>query len=179
MEADWEFEIAPDAPVIDAAWQGYVDLRSEPERVREISEASGLPELAAALLRLNAVGSSVRTAKCDVWEPGPIDADEFDATTDAAACALACYIDLLPADADWATLDLVADWCRGHCAYLRARAIRQCRVDLVIRRAALASDQTGIGITAYIAACGAKPDGATAALGQALDAFVETVRGSG
>ena len=42
MEADWEFEIASDAPVIDAAWTGFVDLKLQPERVTEISELSQL-----------------------------------------------------------------------------------------------------------------------------------------
>jgi len=37
MEADWEFEVGPDtaglaAPVIDACWPGFVDLRHNPER---------------------------------------------------------------------------------------------------------------------------------------------------
>jgi hypothetical protein len=30
MEADWEFEVGGDAPVIDALWPGFVDLRLSP-----------------------------------------------------------------------------------------------------------------------------------------------------
>ena len=30
MEADWEVEIGGGAPVIDACWDGYVDLRFNP-----------------------------------------------------------------------------------------------------------------------------------------------------
>ena len=31
MEADWEFEVGGDAPVIEALWAGFVDLRSQPD----------------------------------------------------------------------------------------------------------------------------------------------------
>lgn len=176
MEADWEFEIASDAPRIDAAWSGYLDLRSDPASIRTIPEASRLRELAAALLHLNEPDSPVWTAKCDVWEPDAIDPDEFEATEDAAARALACYIDLLPAHADtWSTLDLIADWCRELCARLRAKPLRQCRADLIIRSAILAPDQTSLGITAYIAGCGAALDEATATLGRALHLFALTI----
>jgi hypothetical protein len=36
LEADWEFEVGGDAPVIDALWPGFVDLRlpSRPEIAR-------------------------------------------------------------------------------------------------------------------------------------------------
>ena len=30
MEADWELEIGGDAPVIEAHWTGFVDLRADP-----------------------------------------------------------------------------------------------------------------------------------------------------
>ncbi len=32
MEADWEFEVGGDAPVIEAHWPGFVDLRQNPEQ---------------------------------------------------------------------------------------------------------------------------------------------------
>jgi hypothetical protein len=39
MEADWEFEVGGDAPVIEAPWPGFVDLRLHPERAWQLSEA--------------------------------------------------------------------------------------------------------------------------------------------
>ena len=176
MEADWEFEIAADAPVIDGAWSGLVDLRKEPERAKELPEGAQLAELAEALKRLNAGDSAFWTSKCDVWDPGAVDADEFDATADEARCAIACYIDLLPANEQiWATLDMAADWCRGVCSGLRARPLRQCRADLLIRRAYLTSEQASLGVTVYLAACGGSVAATDEVLGSALRAFVDTV----
>ena len=37
MEADWEFEVGGDAPVIEARWPGFVDLRRNPERAMEFA----------------------------------------------------------------------------------------------------------------------------------------------
>src|SRR5215471_12346696 len=122
MEADWEFEIAPDAPVIDAAWSGYVPLRVHPERASSLDEVASLPALEGFLTLLNAADSPVWTAKCDVWEQDAIDPDELEATPETAAHAVSCYIDLLPSSsADWSTLDAVADWCRELCVELRSK----------------------------------------------------------
>jgi hypothetical protein len=82
MEADWEFEVGGEAPVIEALWMGFVDLRQHPERARELPEAAGFPALAAALQALNAPGSPVWTSKCDTWpmvEPDQVDPGELDA----------------------------------------------------------------------------------------------------
>jgi len=45
MEADWEVEIGRGAPVIDALWEGFVDLSMTPERINEIEEARDFPPL--------------------------------------------------------------------------------------------------------------------------------------
>jgi hypothetical protein len=176
LEADWEFEIGADAPVVDAAWSGFLDLRRQPDCVFQLTEAVRLPALADALVRLNATSSGFWTAKCDIWEPDSIDPDEFDAPSEAGACAIACYIDLLPAnEPTWSTLDLAADWCRTLCTALRTHPLRQSRADLIIRRAFLAPDLTGLGVTAYLAACGSSTAAAIVALEAALQAFVYTV----
>jgi hypothetical protein len=176
MECDWEFEIAPDAPVIDGAWSGYVDLRTHPERASRLAEVEGLPALAQTLSLLNAADTPLWTAKCDVWEPEAFDADELDAPHEDAAKALACYIDLLPSVDLWLTIDAVADWCRRMCATLRARPLRCCRVDLVIRRSFLAAGQAGLGVTAYLTACGAASSVARESLSAALALFADTVQ---
>jgi hypothetical protein len=151
-----------------------LDLRAHPERADRLPEAQALPGLSDALALLNARDATVWTSKCDVWSPEAFDADELDAVPGQGTKALACYIDLLPATGIWLTMDEVAEWCRELCAALRTRPLRQCRADLVIRRAFFTSDQTGLGITAYLTACGA-----TSALAQeSLSAAVTLFAGS-
>lgn len=177
MEADWEVEIGGGAPVIEASWSGFVDLGAEPQRAAELPEASQLPALGEALRLLNANSSPVWTAKCDVWPAAEFDPDELDAPPEAAKCALACYIDLLPRKrGGWSALDRASDWCRQRCDVLRACALRQCRADLVLRSAFLAQDESGFGVTAYLTACGRDAPAALARLSQAVVAFAATIR---
>jgi hypothetical protein len=176
MECDWEFEIAPDAPVIDAAWPDRLDLRAHPERASELPEAQALPGLSDALGLLNARDATVWTSKCDVWTPEAFDPDELDAEPGQGTESLACYIDLLPATGMWLTMDEVAAWCRELCSALRTHPLRQCRADLVIRRAFFTADQTGLGITAYLTACGATSSLAQESLSAAVTLFAGSVR---
>lgn len=177
MEADWEFEIAADAPVIDAAWPGFIDLRAEPARAFQLPEANQLECLPDVLLRLNASASPVWTSKCDVWEPAEFDPDELDTPKEVARAALACYIDLLPANEQtWPTLDSIGDWCRCLCGALLSIPLRQCRADLVIRSAFLTPIQTTLGVTVYVVACGLTVSDSRAGLESALPAFTEALR---
>jgi hypothetical protein len=183
MESDWEVELGPDAPVIDALWPGLIDLRSAPKRIAEIEETRRLPALAEVLLRLNCADSGtdssspVWTSKCDLWElssgpdldlsSGRWDPDEMDATA-AESAAVACYIDLLPVDAVvFAGLDRAQAWASTIAGRLRETVGRCCRVDLVIRRA-FQGDMEGLGVTAYATACGADSAAAERALSRAL-----------
>jgi hypothetical protein len=177
MEADWEFEIGPGAPVIDGAWEGLVDLQTEPQRVHEITETALAPGLADALRQLNGPTSAVWTSKCDVWQPESFDPDELDAEEHAApaTCALACYIDLLPRkDAEWASPAYAEACCRRVCEDLHAVGARSCRVDLVVRRALPLPGRESLGITAYLTACGITKTRAAAALSPALSALADT-----
>lgn len=193
MEADWEIEIGPEAPVIEARWPGFVDLRHAPERIKEIEEARRFPALAEALISLNrpkswpdsgigcdaASESRVWTAKCDLWalDPSldPWDADELDAASSESVAALACYIDLLSRDASvFAGLDEAETWARATVFRLRQTVCRCCRADLVIRRA-FKGDQEILGITVYTTACGADTIAAEEALRDALMALVGAI----
>jgi hypothetical protein len=203
MEADWEVEIGPDAPVIDALWTGFIDLKRTPERMGEIDETRKFPALAEVLLHLNrsesnlslsadsgmdsllddvACGSQVWSSKCDLWTLDRSfdtwDPDELNATPVESSVALACYIDLLPRDTSlFAGLVETETWTRGAVGRLRKTVCRCCRADLVIRRA-FKGDNEVLGITAYTTACGADSNAAEEALSSALHALVSAVRAS-
>jgi len=183
MEADWEVEVGPGAPIIDAHWAGFVDLRQHaaPELVQGLPEVVQLPDLGIALLRINGPGSPVWTTKCDVWpvlDLREIDTDEMDAPAEHGAHAWACYIDLLPrsgehrAVPEWIVPAMAVPWCKSLCKRLRDIPLRGCRVDLTVRRVAGAPDGTDIGITAYLTSCGSTNEDAKEALQRALGGFV-------
>jgi hypothetical protein len=187
LEADWEFEVGGNAPIIDALWPGFVDLRWTPQSashddllVLTLPEAAQLPSLAATLKKLNAEHSPVWTSKCDFWpamQADEFDGDELDAPDGNSAHAVGCYIDLLPkSDKQWSSPDAIASSCRDLCTRLHSVPLRGCRVDLFVRRALIRPAQFDIGkldlgITAYVTACGNTPAEAVDTLEAALAAF--------
>ena len=171
MEADWEFEIGSDAPVIEAYWPGFVNLRDDPERVRQIVECGMLPGLADTLLKLNGADSPVWTCKTDVFVPDVIDPDELAARVDESKFAVACYIDLLMrSDRPWSDPQRAEADCRTLCARMRDIPLGNCRVDVVVRRARV-SDVNDLGATTYITACGPTLDFAKKRLSECIAAF--------
>jgi hypothetical protein len=187
MEADWEFEVGGNAPVIDACWPGFVDLRRTLEQAWHLPEAAELPALAEALAKLNDAASPVWSSKCDLWpslEAEDFDADELDAPPGCAACAMGCYIDLLPRSGQqWALPELAAAACKRVCGLLGAVQLRCCRADLVIRRAVTTPNPTDpermeLGITAYLTSCGESSAEAARTLQAALAAFADAFRGN-
>ena len=175
MEADWDFEIGGDAPIIDAHWSGFVDLRTHPERVSELYECRDFPALADALARLNGADSPVWTSKTDVFTPDHFDPDEMDASIDETGNALACYIDLLPrTDKMWDSASKVERDCRRICTELRTNTLPCCRVDIVVR-GALVVGTDDLGATAYFTACGPTLADAKNRLGECVMAFTRVV----
>jgi hypothetical protein len=176
MEADWEFEVGGDAPVIEACWAGFVDLRSHPERAGNLPEAAQFPALAKALARLNAADSPVWTSKCDLWphlEADEFDSDELDAPPGCTAYAMGCFIDLLPkSNQQWA---LPAKACKRICGLLHAVPLGCCRADLVIRRAFITPELMDLGVTAYLTACGESSAAAAKTLEAALATFTDAL----
>ncbi|MGA2653567.1 MAG: hypothetical protein ABSF28_23845 [Terracidiphilus sp.] len=175
MEADWEFEVGGDAPVIDARWVGFVDLQREPGAAWELPEVRELPALGMALERLNAGSSPVWTSKCDfypVLQAEEFNADEMDAGGGSCVDGVGCYIDVLTkADGRWSEPRLVEAACRQVCSTLKRVTLRCCRVDLIVRRVGDVVDSAGLGITAYISACGSNGAEARDTLASALAAF--------
>lgn len=179
MEADWEFEIGSGAPVIDASWEGLVDLTAHPEQVTKLQEVAGFPQLAQELVRLNGPGMWARTSKCDLWQVNldeeQLDTDELDAPPGMAHAAWACYIDLTARDPQrWANPDTIRQDCVALCIQLRLISLRCCRTDLVIRRAVFV-DGDALGVTAYLTACGQSEEAAKKVLGEAIHAFADSV----
>ena len=180
MEADWEVEIGPGAPVIDAHWPGFVDLRQTPEFAQQLPEVASLRGLDDVLVRLNGAHSPVWTAKCDVWplNGGEFDADEMGAPSESAAFGQGCYIDLLPRnDQLWSVPATAISWCKDMCSLLRAVPLSCCRVDLIVRSAVISPDHTNIGITAYLTSCGPTAEDANQVLQTALNGFVDALCG--
>jgi len=180
MEADWEVEVGGGAPVIDALWPGFVDLRRFPERMGEIAETADFPPLAALLLALNAAGSPVWTAKCDVWEPEADALAASDGASGKAPVALACYVDMLPRQGTvFAQWEQAEAFCKEWVARLarplqRLEPLPESRVDLIVRQA-LAGQAEGFGVTAYLSAAGGDRAMASEALAAALVAFANAI----
>lgn len=176
MEADWEVEIGGDAPVIDACWEGLLDLRRRPDLALTLPESRQLAGLAEALIQLNSAASPVWTSKCDVWRPDEFAPDEMGAREEESNQAMACYVDLLPlTDEQWPTPEQAVGACRSICLRISKVALCCCRTDLIVRSAWTAADHKMIGITAYLTACGPTLDQATAVLASALKVFVEAI----
>jgi hypothetical protein len=177
LQADWEFELGEDAPLIDAHWPGFVDLRRQPEHVDQIAEASQFSGLADVLVALNDARSPVWSSKCDVWDVGDFDVYELDAPPELVTTAVACYIDLLAKnERAWATPELAERACRAICDKLSAVPLRGCRADLVIRTARISADNYTLGLTVYLVGCGASDDAARVQLSHALAAFVGSLQ---
>ena len=174
MEADWEVEMGGQAPVIEAHWAGFIDLRLAPERARQLPEAAQLACLADTLVRLNAPSSPLWTSKCDVWHPDTFDPDDLDAPPSEQNCAIACYLDLLPREPWPDPQDAIAA-CKTLWARLRDVPLQCCRADLIVRRASIVPGLPGVGVTAYFTACGSTSEAAAAALAAALAAFPDCI----
>jgi hypothetical protein len=104
------------------------------------------------------------------------DPDELDATPGNAHCALACFLDLLPAgDQHWITPPMAVAASDQVCRRLRAFPQRCCRADLIVRRAYIVPGIETLGITAYTTACGATPEDARRTLQAAIAALADAI----
>jgi len=179
MEADWEFEVGGDTPVIEASWAGFVNLQGAPELAWHLPEAIQLQALGQALARLNAADSPVWTSKCDYWphlKADEFDPDELDAQPGHTAHAMGCFIDLLPrSDQRWFLPAMAEKACKRICGLLHAVPLGCCRADLVIRRAFITPDVIDLGITVYLTTCGESSAAAAKTLEAALATFTDAL----
>ena len=176
MEADWEVEVGGGAPVIDALWAGFVDLRRQPERIGEIAEAARFPALGGLLQRLNSTGSPVWTAKCDLWEPVELgEAANLAVAEDGLPAALAIYVDLFPsARGVFQHWQQAEAFCREWVARLGQVAMADCSVELVVRQAVAVLSE-GFAVTAYVSAEGHDRPGAAKTLARTLGAIADAI----
>lgn len=134
MLAEWTALCGPDDPVLVVPWFDtssglhFVNLRTDPYDVAEISEADAYPALRRALRSLNAQSSAFLTAKCDAWtlyaEEGGDKLEalrlELDVDDEDVGFGFGSYIDILPRErALFASAHMLTD-----------------RLDRMVRRAA-------------------------------------------
>ena len=174
MEADWSAEVGAGLPTIAVPWPGFIDLTglSTDQVAQRVSEAAGLPAFSETLALLNAAGSPVTTAKCDVWPLGAdeIDIYEFDTTRADALLGHGSYIDVLPhALTVFLSFELTETWARNIARTLAVVSIAQARAEVVVRAARLHS-LSGYALTLYAFGCGGDHPAAVNAWAAALAA---------
>jgi hypothetical protein len=174
MEADWSVEIGAGLPLIEASWNGFIDLRSTLEKVNSIEEARRHSVIRFAIELLNGADSALFTTKCDCWmlAEEDIDPDEFAAARATARTGFASYIDVVERDSSrFASFEFHELRARELTSDLHKLELRQGRVDLVVR-AAVAHNQNGFAMTLYAAGCGATEAEAYAAWQAVLAATI-------
>ena len=76
-------ELDPDDDMLEIPWANpqdpglrYVDLKAHPQAIATLGECRRYPPLALMLRAINAPGSVLRSAKCDVWTTSDLTEDE-------------------------------------------------------------------------------------------------------
>lgn len=167
MLTEWSAECAADDPLIEVPWSSpdgalsWIDLRTDPDAVDEITEADEHPSLLSALRALNASRSPVFTSKCDVW---PMDTDELEVMRadllleeDVAADGLTSYIDLVFSDrATFASRHQAEQMMHRIDRIARDLPHSLAKLELVLRPSVIDIDSVreGYGITMYVKGVG-------------------------
>lgn len=189
MLTEWSAECAIDDPIMEVPWTSpdgalrWVDLRTDPNALDEITEADEHPSLLAALRALNASRSPVYTSKCDVW---PMDADELSnlrdellLEPDVAAAGITSYIDLVFADrATFASRHQSEQMLHRIDRLARELPHSLAKLELVLRPAVvdLGAVQEGYAITLYVKGCGVDEFEATERWSAALRDVARLIR---
>jgi hypothetical protein len=192
MLADYSVELGRDDPALELPWTSedatvrHVDLKSHPERLREIPEAAAHPELAAFLARINAPEFPLATAKCDAWASREILPEE---EVFAGECKFASYIDLVFAGgAARLLLEKHEELAQRLCRLLKQAPDIAASIEFAIRRCYYhqqpdcpGESESGFYVTMYVNAFGESEEAArkqwTIALALAQHALVQAARG--
>jgi hypothetical protein len=192
MLSEWSAECSPDDPVLVVPWSDpsdntgnrrFVDLRENPYDLDHLPEAERYPPLMHALRALNAVRSTVFTAKCDAW---PLDAEELDAlrlnldvSVDEGPAGFGSYIDLLWRERSlFASFHLQEQMLHRLTRHAASLEYPYAMLDCIIRPAMidLTSPQEGFAVSLYIKALGHDEQTAEENWASALDAVVALLR---
>jgi hypothetical protein len=151
MDAELSVELGAGDPTLAVPWRSpdgvnaYVDLRTHPELIEELSEVRQFPELAEFLRAVNR--SRFTSAKCDAWFDQLMDVND---EPYEAKMKCASYVDLFFADAqklaDFATHETTA---RNVIQNLRRLEELSARAEIIIRRAFFEEDE-GLYWTIYV-----------------------------
>ncbi len=102
MDVDWSVECGADDPSLAVPWESddgtlrYYDLRTRPELLLYVDEASRHRQLGEFLNAVNSRHSRLQSAKSDVWFSNELNEAE---AIYGAACKFCSYVDLFFADA--------------------------------------------------------------------------------
>lgn len=164
MQADYALELGREDPVLELPWQSedsavrYYDLKGRPERVKQIPETAGSPEMATFLTRVNAAGFPLQTAKCDAWYTRELSVED---EIFGAASKFVSYIDLVfVSDQPRYSLEKHEALTKTLCDLLKRVPEMAAAVELVIRRCYFHSDSNpeesaeGFSITVYVSGFG-------------------------
>lgn len=101
MQVDSAVELGHDDPALEMPWESedgsirYCDIRKDPALVDTLPEAQRCREMREFLIRANAAGFPLQTAKSDVWTTTEISPEE---EIFSAQWKFASYVDLLFSD---------------------------------------------------------------------------------
>jgi len=132
----------------------YYDLKADPNLVRHLPEAQSSSELRKFLLRINAAGFPLRSAKCDHWFTQEISEEE---EIFGAPCKFASYVDLLftAPERQLAFADH-EDYAAGLCHLLKGAPEMPASAEIMVRRCLYADhpDHDGYYFTVYVSGFG-------------------------
>jgi len=137
MQADYSVEVGGDAAALEIPWRSadgavrYFDLHARPELLLEIEEARRFRELGEFLAVVNAPGSPLATAKCDVWATHELNAEE---AIFGAPLKLASYVDLVFNGEERLSFPQHEEFARALCALLNKAPEIPSAAEFVIRR---------------------------------------------
>jgi hypothetical protein len=164
MQADYSVELGREDPALELPWHSdddirqYHDLKRHPDLIAQITEAATSPELSAFLIRINAAGFPLQTAKCDIWYSREISPEEevFGDTGKFVS-----YVDLVfEADEPRVSLEGHEALAKNLSDLLQRAPEMAASVELVIRRCYYHPDAkpneslSGFCITAYVSGFG-------------------------
>jgi len=137
MQADYSVELGGDAAALEIPWRShdgaarYFDLHARPELLLEIDEARRFRELGEFLAVVNAPGSPLASAKCDVYATRELNAEE---AIFGAPLKLASYVDLVFIGEQRFSFPANEDFARALCALLNKAPEMPSAAEFVIRR---------------------------------------------